>query len=77
MLALGRETGFQPEFLGSAVSLWELHLLPRRHIACLQPALPRESRTFLMGLRIDAQGHPWRGDHRAGIDGCFRFVRSN
>ena len=77
MLALGRETGFQPEFLGSAVSLWELHLLPRRHIACLQPALPRESRTFLMGLRIDAQGHPWHGEHRAGIDGCFRFVRSN
>jgi hypothetical protein len=51
--------------------------LPRRHIACLQPALPRESRTFLMGLRIDAQGHPWHGEHRAGIDGCFRFVRSN
>jgi SAM-dependent methyltransferase len=77
MLALGRDAGFDPEFLGAAVSLWELHLLPRRHIACLQPALPRESRTFLMGLRIDAQGHPWHGEHRAGIDGCFRLVRSN
>jgi ubiquinone/menaquinone biosynthesis C-methylase UbiE len=77
MLALGREAGFQPEFLGAAVSLWELHLLPRRHIACLQTALPSESRTFLMGLRLDAQGHPWHGEHRAGIDGCFRFVRSN
>ena len=69
--------GIPAEFLGSAVSLWELHLLPRWHIACLQPALPRESRTFLMSLRIDAQGHPWHGDRRAGIDGCFRFVRSN
>jgi ubiquinone/menaquinone biosynthesis C-methylase UbiE len=77
MLALGREAGFDPEFLGAAISLWELHLLPRRHIACLQPTLPRESRTFLMGLWLDAQGHPWHGEHRAGIDGCFRLVRAS
>jgi SAM-dependent methyltransferase len=75
MLALGRDAGFEPEFLGAAVSLWELHLLPRRHIACLQSALPNESKAFLLGLRIDAQGHPWYGEHRAGIDGCFRFTR--
>ena len=30
-----------------------------------------------MSLRIDARWHPWYGDHRAGIDGRFRFVRSN
>jgi SAM-dependent methyltransferase len=73
MLALGRNAGFEPEFLGAAVSLWEMHLLPRRHLACLQPALPSESRAFLMGLRLDQQGQPWHGRHRAGIDGCFRF----
>ena len=77
MLGLGRETGFAAEFLGAAVSLWELHLLPRRFIACLHPALPTESRALLMGLRLDAQGHPWHGGHRAGVDGCFRFHRPN
>jgi SAM-dependent methyltransferase len=77
MLALGHETGFEPDFLGAAVSLWELHLLPRRFVACLHPALPHESRTFLMGLRLDGQGHPWHGEHRAGVDGCFRFRRPN
>ena len=73
MIALGRETGYDPEFLGSAVSLWEMHILPKRHIACLASALPDESRAFLMGLRNDAEGYPCHGSHRAGIDGCFRF----
>jgi ubiquinone/menaquinone biosynthesis C-methylase UbiE len=75
MLALGREAGFEPEFLGAAISLWELHTMPKRHIACLHPALPAESRVFLMDLRLDSRGHPFHGDHRAGIDGCFRFRR--
>lgn len=73
MIALGREAGFAAEYLGAAMSLWELHLLPRRHLACLQPALPDESREFLLGLRIDAEGYPLSGRHRAGIDGCYRF----
>ena len=76
MLVLGREAGFEPEFLGAAISLWELHVLPRRHIACLYPNLPSESRAFLMNLRLDATGIPWHDGHRAGIDGCFRFCRS-
>ncbi len=75
MLALGQDAGFEPEFLGAAVSLWELHNLPRRHIACLHPALPAESRAFLMGLRLDWNGIAWHGEHRAGVDGCFRFRR--
>jgi SAM-dependent methyltransferase len=77
MIALGREAGFDAEFLGAALSLWELHILPRRHIACLSPALPDESRTFLQGLRLDPQGHPWHNGHRAGVDGCFRFRRAS
>jgi SAM-dependent methyltransferase len=75
MLALGEQAGFEPAFLGAAVSLWELYLLPKRHIACLHPALPRESRAFLMNLHLDQQDMPTHGDHRAGIDGCFRFRR--
>jgi len=75
MIALGREAGFDAEFLGAALSLWELHILPRRHIACLSRALPNESRSFLQGLRLDPQGHPWHNGHRAGVDGCFRFRR--
>jgi SAM-dependent methyltransferase len=77
MIALGREAGFDAEFLGAALSLWELHILPQRHIACLSPALPDESRTFLQGLRLDPQGHPWHNGHRAGVDGCFRFRRAS
>jgi SAM-dependent methyltransferase len=75
LLSLGRSAGFEPEFLGAAISLWELHVLPRRHFACLHPTLPDESRAFLTGLRIDSQGHPMHGQHRAGIDGCFRLSR--
>jgi len=77
MIALGRDTGFEAVFLGAAMSLWELHLLPRRHLACLQPALSDESRAFLMGLQIDVEGYPLYGRHRAGIDGCFQFRRSS
>jgi len=76
MIELGRQTGYDPEFLGAAVSLWELHLLPRRYLACLQPTLGDESRAFLLGLQIDAEGHPRHGRHRAGIDGCYTFRRS-
>lgn len=77
MLALGAECGFEPEFLGAAVSLWEMHVLPKRHIACLHPQLPDESRAFLLDLRLDDQGHPVSGGHQAGIDGCYRFGRAN
>ena len=75
MIALGRETGYDPEFLGAAVSLWEMHVLAKRYLACLASALPDESRAFLLGLRNDAEGYPCHGSHRAGIDGCFRFRR--
>jgi hypothetical protein len=54
-----------------------IHLLPRRHLAWLASELPAESRRFLMDVRLDSDGIPWYGEHRAGIDGCFRFVRSN
>jgi SAM-dependent methyltransferase len=76
MLALGRSAGFAPKFLGAAISLWELNVLPRRHLACLHPALPDESRSFLTGVRIDPQGLPMHGEHCAGIDGCFRLIRT-
>ena len=75
MMALGRDAGFEPEFLGAAISLWELHVLPRRHIACLSQSLVPESRAFLMNLRLDSQGIPWYGRQRAGVDGCYRLRR--
>jgi len=75
MLAMGDAAGFEPEFLGAAVSLWELHVLPQRHLACLNPTLSAESRLFLMNLCLDTQGIPWHDGHRAGVDGCFRFRR--
>ena len=75
MMALARDAGFEPEFLGAAISLWELHVLPRRHIACLSQSLVPESRAFLMNLRLDSQGIPWYGRHRAGVDGCYRLRR--
>jgi hypothetical protein len=53
-----------------------MHVLPKRHIACLHPQLPDESRAFLLDLRLDDQGHPVSGRHQAGIDGCYRFGRA-
>ena len=71
--AMARATGFVPECLGAALSLWELHLLPKRFKAAMDPKLRRESRDFLLDLEFDVHGFPRHRGVYAGIDGCYRF----
>jgi len=71
--SMAAEAGFAAEFIGAALSLWELHLLPLRFKALLDPRLPGESRDFLLGLVLDEHGYPRHRGAYAGIDACYRL----
>jgi ubiquinone/menaquinone biosynthesis C-methylase UbiE len=68
---LAGEAGLHATFLGAALSLWELYLLPRRFEAALDERLGPESRNFLLDLTFDESGQPWYKGAQAGIDGCY------
>lgn len=68
---LAEACGFTAEYLGAAISMWELHLLPRRFEAIMSEALPRQHREFLLGLAFDHAGMPLHGEFYAGVDACF------
>ena len=68
---LAKDSGFQCTFLGAAVSMWEMHLLPRRFEAIMAEALPAEHRVFLQSLEFDKGGFPMVNGHYAGVDACF------
>lgn len=74
MSAIATEAGFRSEFLGAALSLWELHLLPHRFKAAMDQRLALEHRDFLLSLQLDGHGFPLHRGRYAGIDGCYRFV---
>jgi ubiquinone/menaquinone biosynthesis C-methylase UbiE len=68
--------GFDAQYLGAAVSMHEMGLLPQRFAAIQDPRLPTESRLFLRDLSFDDNGYPlWNGVH-AGIDACFHLKKS-
>src|SRR5205823_3528241 len=66
--------GFKATFIGSAISMWELSLLPLRFEAVLFPAFKAEHREFLMELTYDNRGIPNYRGHCAGVDGCFELT---
>ena len=70
MASLGAAAGLSCEFLGAALSVWEMYLLPRRFEALLDQSLNPESRKFLLDLGLTAWISDVRG-HRAGIDACY------
>jgi len=73
-IALCAAAGFNAEFSGAAVSLWECSLLGRyRFDACMHEDLPIESRKFLLGLTLDPLGYPMHQGNYAGVDGCFHL----
>lgn len=74
MSAMAQATGFSSEFLGAAPSLWELHVLPLRFKAALNPKLADEHREYLMSLTFDVHGFPLYQGRRTGIDGSYRFL---
>lgn len=74
---IAREAGLSSEWLGASVSLWELSILPRRYNALMDDRLPKESRKFLAGLKLDTKGIPFVGDDVAGIDACYRLRKAS
>jgi SAM-dependent methyltransferase len=71
---LAAECGFRGRYLGAAVSLIEMSMLPQRFEACQRMELAREHRKFLLALTLDARGYPLFENHYAGIDGCFELL---
>jgi ubiquinone/menaquinone biosynthesis C-methylase UbiE len=72
-LRLCTEAGFAARFVGAAIHVNEMAILPSRYPAIQDQALPREHRDFLHRLTFDKYGRPlWEG-HVAGIDGVFEL----
>jgi ubiquinone/menaquinone biosynthesis C-methylase UbiE len=71
---LAAKCGFHCRFLGAAVSLFEVSLLPQRFEAIDKVNFPREHRDFLLSLVFDDRGYPLHDGHYAGIDGCYELI---
>ncbi|MEK7448692.1 MAG: class I SAM-dependent methyltransferase [Planctomycetota bacterium] len=74
-LELGARSGLSGKFLGAAISLHEMSLLPLRYNAIQDIKLDREHRNFLKELTFDAFGRPLRNGQVAGIDGCYELKK--
>jgi len=70
-IGLAERCGFRCEFLGTAISMWEMSILPRRFEALMSPELAQEHRDFLTALVFDDRGYPKYRGHYAGVDGCY------
>jgi len=70
-ISLGKETGFDMQLRGVAVSAFEMSLLATRFVAIMDERLPSTSRKFLSTLSFDNRGLPVYGKYHAGIDACF------
>jgi SAM-dependent methyltransferase len=66
--------GLACRYLGAAISLFELTLMPARFEAMMDRRLPEEHREFLKHLEADSQGYPTYQGTRAGIDGCYELA---
>ncbi|MDQ7779193.1 MAG: hypothetical protein RDV41_05735, partial [Planctomycetota bacterium] len=65
--------GFKAKFLGSAVSLLEMSLLPLRFDAMQDIRLEREHRSFLAELTFDQFARPLYRGQVAGIDAVYEL----
>jgi ubiquinone/menaquinone biosynthesis C-methylase UbiE len=74
---LAEEAGLVAEHLGNAVSAFEMSLLPKRHLALINPKLPKEQREFLRNLTFDERELPLSQGVHAGVDGCYRLHAAN
>ncbi len=68
---LATEAGFKAEFLGSAISLFELKRLPMIYDALKDQRLDGESSDFLSTLTFNDRLWPISRDHVAGINGYY------
>lgn len=74
--ALFCEQGLSCRFVGSAISLFEMSLLPTRFDAMMHEGLHLRHRTFLSELTFNERGIPLYRGTVAGIDGMFEFTKS-
>jgi len=65
--------GFKGGFIGAAISLLEMSLLPIRFQAIDDRRLSVEHRDFLRSLTFDAHGYPLIDGAVAGIDAVYEF----
>jgi SAM-dependent methyltransferase len=70
-----QEHGLECRFIGSAISLLEMSLLPSRFEAMMHEGLEHQHRDFLAGLRFDDRGVPLHRGAVAGIDAVFEFTK--
>lgn len=73
---LARHAGLQCRHLGSAVSLFEVRMLPERVEAMMDRRLPAEHRNFLKSLEIDRRGYPVYRGTLAGVDACYELTHA-
>ena len=72
-LRIMEKHSFTGEFLGSAISLYELTQLKHIYAALCDERLNQESADFLQNLTYDNQNIPLFGQHVAGINAHFKF----
>lgn len=75
-IELCKSAGFNATFMGAAISMHELELLPLRFAAIQDRRLPAESRKFLLDLKFDGRGYPLYNGHYAGVDACYRLIKA-
>jgi len=73
--ALAGKAGLSCRYLGAAISLFELKMLPERLDALMDRQLPAEHRDFLKRLELDRHGYPTYLGTYAGVDGCYELTR--
>lgn len=73
-IEVANAAGFNARFAGTAVSMAELALLPKRFEAIMDPRLPEHSRAFLESLTFDDRQLPMSGGHHAGVDGVYQLT---
>jgi ubiquinone/menaquinone biosynthesis C-methylase UbiE len=76
-IRLSKEAGFNATYLGAAISMHEMSLLPLRFSAIQDRRLSAEHRKFLVSLIFDEHGIPMFNGNCAGIDGCYSLVLAN
>ena len=76
-MALCKIAGINAEFLGAAISMHEMELLPLRFAAIQDRRLPDESRKFLLDLKFDDRGYPKYSGYYAGVDACYRLTKAD
>ncbi len=75
-VAQAAAAGFGATYLGAAISVHEMGLLPRRFAAIQDERLAAEHRDLLTSLTFDTHGRPLYKGHVAGIDGFFELTRA-